>query len=366
MLYTSMRYAGTNIYLNEQTYVTAVGYSPVWSSLTGAGAYKPVVPGTFYSAIQSGWIDENMPSSSDMPSDSLNDVLYHSMALQTSLPDGFIAPYAVSMSFMQNLEWGVVHVSTYEGYTIGVSPNPNVIKAGVTIESSGIYNAINFNNVPYSSVVEMAQSYPWSPVTSTNKSIPSQVSALEVNGYLITMVGDSFWDYSKVKWSPIQLCISSASNTSATSYAESMSINGNYIGNGVGAFFIDNCLEGFYSPNANTYPGSRLLAGASFLSTGVNNMMSNNGNNKLVLQSDGNLVLYSLGNAKWSSGTAGSGSNNSLIMQGDGNLVLYSSSGKVLWASGTKGSGNYLQIQDDGNLVIYNSSNTSLWATNTN
>lgn len=367
MLNTTTLNGGTNIYLNEQTYVTAVGYSPVWSSLTGPNAYKPVVPGTYYPVIQSGWINDNMPSNNDMPSDSLNDVLYHSMALQTSLPDGFIAPYAVSMSFMQNLEWGNTDAA-YEGYTIGVSPNPNVIKAGVTIEGSGIYNAINFNNVPYSSIVDLAQNYPWSPVTSTNKSIPSQVSTLEVNGYLITMVGN-LADDPKVKAAPIQLCISSASNTSATIYTESMFISNNgknYIGNGVDAIVIDNCLEGFYSPNANTYPGSRLPAGASFLSTGVNNIMSNNGSNMLVLQSDGNLVLYTLGNAKWSSGTAGSGSNNSLIMQGDGNLVLYSSSGKVLWASGTKGSGNYLQIQDDGNLVIYNSSNTALWATNTN
>lgn len=56
-----------------------------------------------------------------------------------------------------------------------------------------------------------------------------------------------------------------------------------------------------------------------------------------------------------------------LIMQGDGNLVLYGSSG-FLWASNTSGQncngqcGAYFQT--DGNFVVYNGS-TPLWASNT-
>jgi hypothetical protein len=61
--------------------------------------------------------------------------------------------------------------------------------------------------------------------------------------------------------------------------------------------------------------------------------------NMLVLQSDGNLVLYGENGtiALWSSDTWNSGSNR-LIMQSDGNLVLYNNEGAV-WSSGTTGQG---------------------------
>ena len=43
-----------------------------------------------------------------------------------------------------------------------------------------------------------------------------------------------------------------------------------------------------------------------------------------------------------------------LIMQSDGNLVLYNKNGKALWASGTAGqAGDRLEVQTDGNLVVY-------------
>ncbi len=52
-------------------------------------------------------------------------------------------------------------------------------------------------------------------------------------------------------------------------------------------------------------------------------------------------------------------------MQTDGNLVLYGPSSSVVWASGTNGHpGARLVIQNDGNLVIYSGS-TPLWATGT-
>ncbi|KAN0019502.1 hypothetical protein ACTFIU_002716 [Dictyostelium citrinum] len=63
-----------------------------------------------------------------------------------------------------------------------------------------------------------------------------------------------------------------------------------------------------------------------------------------------------------------------LIMQQDGNLVLYISSLKsqsdeyCLWSSGSYGKGHgpwRLTMQDDGNLVIYDSRNTATWSTGT-
>lgn len=60
------------------------------------------------------------------------------------------------------------------------------------------------------------------------------------------------------------------------------------------------------------------------------------------------------------------GNNAELIMQRDGNLVLYSyglSGRRVCWASGTNGKGGqYVEYQHDGNLVIYAAGSRPVWA----
>jgi len=93
---------------------------------------------------------------------------------------------------------------------------------------------------------------------------------------------------------------------------------------------------------------------------------SPNGQLSLILQEDGNLVLYGQnGQALWASGTDGQDVARA-TMQDDGNLVLYSSGGDAVWASNTFGNdGAYLVLQDDGNLVIYGADGSPLWATNT-
>ena len=85
---------------------------------------------------------------------------------------------------------------------------------------------------------------------------------------------------------------------------------------------------------------------------------------RLVMQGDGNLVLYTGGTALWSSKTNGQDGANA-VMQGDGNFVVYQS-GKAIWNSGTnRHDGAILDMQDDGNLVIY-WENTAIWSTGTN
>lgn len=55
-----------------------------------------------------------------------------------------------------------------------------------------------------------------------------------------------------------------------------------------------------------------------------------------------------------------------LVMQSDGNLVLYDQNNSALWATGTDGNpGSFLVIQDDGNVVVYKP-NQPIWATGTN
>jgi hypothetical protein len=85
----------------------------------------------------------------------------------------------------------------------------------------------------------------------------------------------------------------------------------------------------------------------------------------LVLQGDGNLVLYSPTRALWATGTDGK-QVAFLAQQLDGNLVLYDKSGRPLWYSGTSGHGTLrLVVQQDGNLVIYNPLNQPFWHTGT-
>ena len=80
----------------------------------------------------------------------------------------------------------------------------------------------------------------------------------------------------------------------------------------------------------------------------------------LALQNDGNLVLSTNFSNTWSSNTHGKQAKR-LIMQTDGNLVLYGISGNALWHSRTNGnSGAYLSLQIDGNMVIYKSG-VALW-----
>jgi hypothetical protein len=95
-------------------------------------------------------------------------------------------------------------------------------------------------------------------------------------------------------------------------------------------------------------------------------LRSANSQFSLVLQDDGNLVLYDAsGEAVWASGTAGQDIARA-TMQQDGNLVLYSPGGAAAWASDTyENDGAYLVIQDDRNLVIYAADGSPVWATNT-
>ena len=71
---------------------------------------------------------------------------------------------------------------------------------------------------------------------------------------------------------------------------------------------------------------------------------SNNNNQKFILGGD----------ARWASNTLGKG--HTLVMQHDGNLVIYNTSGTAVWNSDTSGNNNaYLELEDTGTLYIKNS-----------
>ncbi len=129
--------------------------------------------------------------------------------------------------------------------------------------------------------------------------------------------------------------------------------------------FTDRCglLASPSQPAAPTQP-DRLLPNQGLMVG--KSITSADGRFRLILQADGNLVLYaSAGQALWASNTAGHRVWD-VVMQGDGNLVIYSVSGQALWASNTEGNaGAWLIAQNDGNVVIYDPGNHALWATNT-
>ena len=108
----------------------------------------------------------------------------------------------------------------------------------------------------------------------------------------------------------------------------------------------------------------------------------------LIMQPDGNLVYYAINDGRldgtWSNigdpsiytevvWSANSNTwtswDNRCIMQSDGNLVVYSGGTDHFpqWSSGTYGhpdEGAFLRPQDDGNLVIY-LGNTPIWQSGT-
>ncbi len=105
---------------------------------------------------------------------------------------------------------------------------------------------------------------------------------------------------------------------------------------------------------AATGAGSNTLApNTSLVGSSSQSLQSSNGEYRLVMQGDGNLVIYGPGAALWATGTNG-GSDRTLAMQGDGNLVIYNGAGQALWNTATGGTpGTSLALQDDGNLVLY-------------
>lgn len=105
------------------------------------------------------------------------------------------------------------------------------------------------------------------------------------------------------------------------------------------------------------------LASGAQLNQG-DSIFSDNGQYRLTLQTDSNLVLYQGSQPLWSSGTVGAAAQRA-VMQGDGNFVVYDQNNQPLWSTGTSNKpGSFLEVQNDGNVVIYEP-RTPVWSTGT-
>ncbi|MFC5052265.1 S8 family serine peptidase [Saccharothrix xinjiangensis] len=108
-------------------------------------------------------------------------------------------------------------------------------------------------------------------------------------------------------------------------------------------------------------PGRDTLVRGESLQVG-DSRTSQDGRHTLVMQGDGNLVLYTAGGqALWHTNTHGTGATNAVLQQ-DGNFVVYTSAGVPKWHSGTHGTAaDRLVVQDDSNLVLYGPSGQVFW-----
>lgn len=108
-------------------------------------------------------------------------------------------------------------------------------------------------------------------------------------------------------------------------------------------------------------PGANTLASNTKLNQG-NSIVSPDGYSSLTVTTDGKLELRRDYKVVWSRG----GGASYLVMQDDGNLVLYNAAGGAVWHSETSGQGiSSLTLQEDGNLVLYKNSGQSTWSSGT-
>ncbi len=116
---------------------------------------------------------------------------------------------------------------------------------------------------------------------------------------------------------------------------------------------------------------SNVLIATGLLPVG-GQLLSDNKLYRFEVHADGELVLYDNYSNKTMWSSKSKGDPDALVMQDDGNLVLYGKNGTVLWATEKTGKkGDYfLLLQDDGNLVVYQGiyqspKVTPIWSTNT-
>ncbi|WP_367137216.1 S8 family serine peptidase [Saccharothrix sp. HUAS TT1] len=123
------------------------------------------------------------------------------------------------------------------------------------------------------------------------------------------------------------------------------------------------------SPNALLFtgsanapqPGGDTLVRGEVLAAGQGKT-SQDGRFTLVMQGDGNLVLYTAaGQALWHTSTHGTGATH-VVLQQDGNLVVYTAAGVAKWHSNTYGTAaDRLIVQNDSNVVLYGPTGQVFW-----
>jgi len=127
-----------------------------------------------------------------------------------------------------------------------------------------------------------------------------------------------------------------------------------------GNFVVYNGSAPLWTSRTSANPGATLVLAAQSLQLQIISA------NQSVLWTN---LSFSAGNFTLSQGASVSFGSFDLVMQSDGNLVLYPQSGPAVWSTGTEGqncgAGHCITIfQGDGNLVVYDGS-SPLWSSGT-
>jgi hypothetical protein len=111
------------------------------------------------------------------------------------------------------------------------------------------------------------------------------------------------------------------------------------------------------TPWLNTAQNCGVLAGGQTIEAN-GEVASCDHNTELVMQGDGNLVLYARHVPVWASGTAGTSASKA-VMQPDGNLLVESAGGTIVWQSNSSGHpGAFVRVQDDGAASVVDANGT--------
>ena len=246
-------------------------------------------------------------------------------------------------------------------YTNGLTAGQQLLVGDTLTSYNGDYQLIlqtDGNLVLYTN--NSAHTALWA--TGTNGK-PSQCALMQTDGNFVVYNATGTTSSSNALWAS-----GTDNNSGAAIYCQN---DGNlviYAANGQAIWASNTWQSASASPGytGNLTSGQQLVVGGTLTSSG--------GSYRLVLQYDGNLVLYQLNPwaALWATGTYGQPSQQAVLQSSDGNFVVYNilstdtTSADALWASNTAGNpGDYLSCQDDGNLVIYTSGGSPIWATNT-
>jgi len=101
---------------------------------------------------------------------------------------------------------------------------------------------------------------------------------------------------------------------------------------------------------ASAAPATNVLHTTSALESGQS-LVSRDGDYRLTMGHNGNLVLWKRKKATWASGTQGHPGAYAELLR-DGNFVIFAGR-RALWQTATGGLATYLVVEDDGNVVIY-------------
>lgn len=174
-----------------------------------------------------------------------------------------------------------------------------------------------------------------------------------------------YCDFGDYTWTHDSMFIYKAFGTASIAY-DTTNADGWRSNDGGSTFAVDGRRRAIQvnilGDNIPLEPCGALASGATLARD--RSITSCNARYRLTHQGDGNLVLYNatggVTKVDWATHTAGA-TLTSLVMQTDGNLVLYSN-GVPLWASNTAGQpGATLAVRDDGLLMVIGKGGATLW-----